>query len=318
MGRVADCTIASHKCGIVRQAAYHRGQSPLKKTPLEVRVRRAIVLLFACLVGSPGMACLQTYGTNLHGRQITFEGLTGRDLVETVTRHEPRAYWLAEAQRLKAKAADPRDFKNQNDYAVTLIHLGEVARAMALLRIVEAQHPGRSQTAANLGTGFDLLGHNLEALQWIREGIRRDQQEHFGTEWLHVRILEAKIAAAANPRFLRTHSVAGLDFGTAEEPRLLRPYPPDNTGRPVSIKELGTALGYQIGERLEFERPPDPIMGDLLFDWGNLLAVTEVLESADAAYSEAERFGPPRRSLFLERQQAMKAILRKASAKPTG
>jgi hypothetical protein len=49
--------------------------------------------------------------------------------------------------------------------------------------------------AANLGTALELLGNKEEALHWIREGIRRNPQSHEGTEWLHAKILEAKIAA---------------------------------------------------------------------------------------------------------------------------
>jgi tetratricopeptide (TPR) repeat protein len=229
-----------------------------------------------------------------------------------VVRHEPRTFWIEQAQKLQKKAADPRDFKNQNDYAVALIHIGDVTRAMAILRAIEASHPGRSQTAANLGTGFELLGQNAEALKWIREGIRRDHKEHYGTEWLHVRILQAKIAVAADPRLLASHSVAGLDFGSADRPALRRPFPANNVGSPASVEQLKTAFGYQIRERFEFARPPDPVMGDLLFDWGNLLAVTEVVESADAAFSAAEQFSPPRKSIFLKRRQLIKAILRRA------
>ena len=59
---------------------------------------------------------------------------------------------------------------------------------------LERRYPGHHETAANLGTALELAGHDAPALQWIRIGIRRNADEHYGSEWLHVRILEAKIA----------------------------------------------------------------------------------------------------------------------------
>jgi len=45
----------------------------------------------------------------------------------------------------------------------------------------------------DLGTAYELAGKNEPALRWIREGLRRNPNSHKGTEWLHVKILEAKI-----------------------------------------------------------------------------------------------------------------------------
>jgi hypothetical protein len=40
--------------------------------------------------------------------------------------------------------------------------------------------------------------------------------------------------------------------------------------------------------------------------------VTQVLESADAAYTLAVRYGPPRKALLAARQALVKSILRRA------
>jgi hypothetical protein len=61
-----------------------------------------------------------------------------------------------------------------------------------------------------------LTGKNEKALRWIREGLRRNPNSHSETEWLHVLILEAKIAAAKDPEWIKTHSVLALDFGNSD------------------------------------------------------------------------------------------------------
>ena len=68
------------------------------------------------------------------------------------------------------------------------------------------------------GSSVQHIGDNEQALHWISEGIRLNKDSHWGTEWLHVKILEAKIAAAKDPEWIKTHSVLELDFGKGEVP----------------------------------------------------------------------------------------------------
>jgi tetratricopeptide (TPR) repeat protein len=267
-----------------------------------------VLVLFASAAG----ACLQTYGTDLHAHRVSFNGLTGSVLVDMVVHFEPRVYWLAKADGLRAQIRTTSAFQKKNDYAVAIAHLGRVSETLAILRQIEHEHPGHYQTAANLGTALELSGDNAGALQWIREGIRRNPDDHLGTEWLHVRILEAKIAAARDPKWLLTHSVAGADFGPAALPHFGGAMPLDNGGHTVTLSRLKDALTYQLGERVEFTPAHDPFVADLLFDWGNLLALTEVVESADAAYDLAAKYGPPRSALFAQRRAFMKDVLRRA------
>ena len=86
------------------------------------------------------------------------------------------------------------NFTDRSDYAVALMYLGRHQEAVTLLHQLEAERPGEYFVAGNLGTAYELTGKNEEALRWIREAIRRNPAAHEGTEWLHAKILEAKIA----------------------------------------------------------------------------------------------------------------------------
>jgi tetratricopeptide (TPR) repeat protein len=77
--------------------------------------------------------------------------------------------------------------------ALDLIYAGNYTSALPLLQKAEADSPGAYSIAANLGTNYELVGNNAEALRWITEAMRRNPDSHRGTEWVHVLVLKAKI-----------------------------------------------------------------------------------------------------------------------------
>lgn len=132
------------------------------------------------------------------------------------------------------------------DYAVALIRLGRTAEAIAELEAIEAAQPGKYETAANLGTAYELAGKLEDAIVWIERGIERNPQSHEGTEWLHVAILKAKLKLRDDPAWLRQHSV--LD-GAGER----------------TAEEIVRAIDYQLGERLVFVSPENAAVCDLFY-----------------------------------------------------
>lgn len=173
----------------------------------------------------------------------------------------------------------PDDPELTNDLAVVRIATGKYDEAIELLRALENSSPGRSATAANLGTALELIGKDEEALRWIREGYRRDPREHQGSEWLHVKILEAKIAMARDPAWRSKHTVLGIGFGNDDIPRAAANQTADHTGKARSLTEAASAVRYQLVERVYFVKPPDPIVADLYMSHADLSAVVYPPES---------------------------------------
>jgi tetratricopeptide (TPR) repeat protein len=198
-----------------------------------------------------------------------------------------------------------------NDLAVARILFGRVDEAIVLLNDLERQYPGRAATAANLGTAFELSGKNQAALEWIREGIRRDPKEHSGSEWVHVRILEAKLALETDPRWLDNHSILGLSFGDAplpSDPGVAE----DHLGNKHPVANAWQAVAYQLFERTLLVKPEDRVVADLYFTSGNLGFVAIVsLEDANRqrnaaknvrkAFDGALAYGDPRSELINRR-----------------
>lgn len=160
--------------------------------------------------------------------------------------------------------------------------------------------------AANLGTAYELMGKDELALEWIRKGIERNPESHQGSEWLHVRILEAKIGLKKDPDWLKGHSVAGLDFGDGELPSRPSPssLPLGNDGKPLSFLRAHAGIGYQLSERLRFVKPADPVVADLLMDYGQGAFLLEGARWSKELL-EASRLYGVERAEFKKRQRAI-------------
>lgn len=151
--------------------------------------------------------------------------------------------------------------------AINHIYRGELADALSLLQGVEKSSSGRYTTAANIGTVYELMGDNPNALKWIKEGLRRNPESHQRTEWLHVVILEAKVAAGDDPGSSLKRPLIELPEALDERTRLVI------QGRSLSMTDVREALHYQLHERLLFVKPKDPYVADLL----HTLAVVETM-----------------------------------------
>lgn len=271
-----------------------------------MRVLPALVAMV--LSAAPALACINTYGTDLQGKKFESESLVGQDLVVTMTERR-----LPEWGRVKARVVVKgarATLEERNDLAAALLHLGEVANAIDILTQIEREKPGLYATATNLGTAYELAGDNSRALHWIREGIRRNPKSHDGSEWLHALILETKLNLARDSKWLDNHSILAMGFGSGRVPNAPSRFPRGNDGQALDAGATKRAIFAQLTERLQFVKPPEPIVGDVLFDYGNLLMRTDALESADAIYELAIRYAAPRAALEKQSLEYIKSRLK--------
>lgn len=275
--------------------------------------------IFACVamfaIAPLAHACVNAVGTDHAGRKFYADSSMGTDLTDPFLSQSVRRAWLSEPYRTIDKARERKDFESLTNLGVLLIYQGQYASAVRLFVFLEKQYPGHHETAANLGTALELSGHDAVALQWIRIGIQRNPDEHQGTEWLHARILQAKLELARNPAYLQTHSVAGIAFESALVPRIPVAMPAGNTGEPVTPWQLNQALYFQLLERVQFVAPQDPVVANLLLDWATLNLAGGPIENADALYDAAVEYGAPRDDLMRHRKAFINQTL--AGADPT-
>jgi hypothetical protein len=254
----------------------------------------ALAMLAGCV--APAFACLNTFDAQLvHG--------------------SPEQIAMAMGKLENAYAAKPT-LENSNDLGVARLLIGKYDDAINLLREAEKKFPGSAKVAANLGTALELKGEDAEALEWIRAGVRRDANEHFGSEWLHARILEAKIAFKHDPKWFEKNRVLALDFGNDEVP-VAPEILPIEKGKLKGGGQLAAQIVYQLIERRKFVKPPDPFMGDLYASLGDLTIAGALSpldggnRHPDSAYQDALSYGAPHADLIRKRLARYKADLAK-------
>lgn len=279
-----------------------------------MRIATIAALALLMLAPAGAQACLNEMATDRAGRPYSSDGLVGASLVYTLT--HPHRDPKMDRFLIKETRKNP-SFGNLNDIGVLLVRQGKLDAALRHFRTVERLFPGQPQTAANLGTALELAGQDKEALHWIRTGLQRNPREHYGSEWLHVRILEAKLAAAGNPAYFRRHSIAGIAFGPGLVPPFPRKLPNGNDGKPLLPSWLDSSLDYQLHERIGLVKAPDPVVANLLMDWATLHLSGGSLETAKALYELATTYGAPRDALMQRRIAHIDRVVAKAEKQPT-
>jgi tetratricopeptide (TPR) repeat protein len=246
------------------------------------------IWLLPVLAADPAVACLSTFSPRILDAQASGDAAAMQD---------------AAAEAGRAHRESP-SLETTNDLAAALILTGRTEEGIDLLRELERSRPGSAFVAGNLGTALELVGRHEEALTWIRESVRRDPSLHRGTEWVHVKILEARLALQRDPDWLRRNSVIGWREGQ----RL----PPNERSQPRTYREIVDAIGHQLERHTRFVAPPDAVLGDLYLTLGDIAHTAAVAfngtwdrDSREAAgYAAALRYGTPYEARARERLAA--------------
>lgn len=191
----------------------------------------------------------------------------------------------------KREAAEKGDFRDQTNFGVAIMRRGLHAQARDIFAKLAVEHESEYVIAANLGTAYELTGDVPNALKWIRRGIELNPDSHEKTEWLHVKLLEAKLTALSNPKWFAQNTILNLDFGKdafPDQPKV----DAHNVrhGHQQATESIRHALEYQLHERLFYVKSPDPVVFDLLFTLGNILMVSENVDKAAEVYRLAKSY----------------------------
>ena len=233
----------------------------------------AIVLLSA----SKSFACLNGEHYILKNGYPLFEDYDGEI-------PEPHNFYVFSFEKnikeLDSLYKKTKDVAYLSDKGLILILQKKYKDALALYQFIEKAAPGRYSTAANMGTLYELMGDNEKALYWIRKSVEINPKSHEESEWLHVKILEAKLKgkSAYNGAFL-----LGTDFGAQAMPitKLTT----------TELRRLEKSLFFQLTERMSFIKPKDPIVATLLFELANIKLLLKKNAQAKEIYAKALEYG---------------------------
>lgn len=242
---------------------------------------RSVYLLLFLAFSCTAIACINETKALLSGQQV--EGgwrdddvPVGRNLEEA----DEKVQFGKQLSYLDSLWKANKSIDDYSDFGVYLIYLGRYQEAKEVYHQIERTHPGRYATAANIGTIYELLGQNDSALYWIKKAVQIDPTSHMGSEWLHVKILEAKINGDA---FVNSQFLIGTTFGSDIKPQ--------TTLSDNELNKLRQEIFYQLEERMAFIKPENQIVGLLLFELGNITALTRDVTTALRIYDKAVEYG---------------------------
>ncbi len=257
-------------------------------------------LLLSIILTLHAHACLWLDGTTIDGK----EGRVETDHTANLLRKsrdmgtEDRFDTL---MRNRSNASHDASTTRETE-GVEKVFDGKYGDALSIFNEIESKHPGRYSTAVNMGTAYELQGDLEQALKWITEGIRRNSESHFGTEWLHVEILKTRIKLREDPGYLQQNHIIEPP-NTVSRSSLIQ-----IGGRSYGMNEIADAIFYQLRERMIFVKPPDPVVADLLFTLGEIEGRIKIVESAIKSFELANEYGFPHRDVItgkIERHEQM-------------
>lgn len=251
---------------------------------------KTLLIILLTSISSSVIACVNEYNTLLNGEIIFTDLAQGRfwkSEVDTAKLIEKAKWHLASYEA-------SGDLQQYSDYAAQLIYLGEYQKAKNIYEEIEVIKPNLYTTASNLGTIYELIGKPDSALLWIKKSIEIYPESHNGSEWIHLKILEYQI----NGSHEDGSSILDLDFGNANIPANTRNY---------DLNEIRNHITHQLRERTRFVKPMNYAVGNIYFDYGNVLAQIRDVESALQSYDAALEYGFESR-LFADRREELKNL----------
>jgi len=266
-------------------------------TPNNIKFLTLVLFLF---IGQAGQCCINEYRALLSGEVIFTDADNASPIGRFNANNQP--YLLRKLQEVDSIYKLTGNLEDYSDLGSMLIYTGQFLKAKKIFQEIEQKSPGLYQTAANLGTTYELLGQNESALYWIKRAVEINPNSHRGSEWIHVKILEAKIKTNGNEKYLWTNSILSLDFGDDKIPV---------NKNNIDLQNLRDHIYDQLNERMSFIKPKDPIVAQLLFDLGNVCALTIDATSGLQVYQTAKEYGYTS-DLFDKRQSYFEKLQLKA------
>lgn len=201
-------------------------------------------------------SCGNEYGHDLNGERIYTAFFYLSDRYTSFDKEEIRK----DLNRALAKRGQTKDdFQNESNIALYYMKLGEVKKALAILKPLAVEYPQEYTIIANLGTAYELNGELNKALKYIKQGYALNPDSHLGSEWIHIKILEAKIKQASNSTWLDTHPII-----TVDELRQKQEEYRSRLNVSHYDRQEHNHLVFQIRTRVPFTPAPNKVIANLL------------------------------------------------------
>ena len=239
-------------------------------------IKQFATIIFILFISSKPFACGNEYGYDLNGERLYTQYFYLSEYHRTfdITRIK---------QRIREDRSKPdysTNFKLQSNVALNLMKLGHVDSALLILEPLAEEHPTQYIVIANLGTAYELSGKLELALKFISKGYELNKDSHLGSEWIHIKILEAKIKNKRSPGWISSHPIVTVEEVVQHE-----------GNRPQRYIRPGH-LEMQIRTRAPFTPAPNAVMANLLETLAEYHEKHGIYENALLAYIYVMEFKP--------------------------
>lgn len=241
-------------------------------------MKQELVYIFLCAILS--LACLNDYVVDEEGIK---EEVGNSKISKFITSFQ-KAKLEYKLSKYDLGNLEKYNYKKQSDLSIILIKLGRFEEALKILKPLTEKYPEEYTLMANIGTVYELLGNVEQALFFIKKGLELNPESHEGSEWIHVKILEAKINLQKNPNWLNTHSIIGND--KLNQPKAKDKYSQEHGDRIILINQID----YQLRTRIPFTPTPDLITAKLFQELADLAAREFSVEYAYIYYKITSYF----------------------------
>ena len=238
-------------------------------------MRSVFFIFLSCFLSAKSVACLNLYTVNNEGQSIEYEGLP------VFYRSFDTKYSQAFIDLVGWPQKEITDYKILSDVGFHLTHLKRFDEALGIFRWLYTKHPNEYKIISNLGTLYELTGQLDSAYFYIQNAVNINPNSHWGSEWVHLSILEAKIQMAKNPYWIYKNKVLNLNSKGK-----LELY----NNRNLSIMETIYHISYQLEERIPFTPSHDLILANVLNELGEMLETHLSVTDAYVAYKMASHY----------------------------
>jgi hypothetical protein len=156
-------------------------------------MKNFLAIIFT-LLASAASACLNIFAVDSTGNVHRLEHYF---IYEAEFRQDAVARNLKDLEKKFAK--NEYSYKNISDYGAYLLMAGRFNEGMQLFRALSQKYPDVYQICANTAVAYELTGNIDSALYWEKRATIIQPNAHSNSEWIHLKILEAKKQLLSDP-----------------------------------------------------------------------------------------------------------------------
>lgn len=197
----------------------------------------------------------------------------------------------------KVFAKNDYNYKTISDYGAYLLMSGNFTEGLTLFRSLSKKYPDVYEIRANTAVAYELNGNIDSAHFWQVAAIKLKPNAHNNSEWIHLKILEAKKQMLTDPDWCLKNNVTGVTDSISLHYKY-------SLHEGESMWIFKQFIG-QLEERLPFTFREDKTMGKLFFELGDAYQSVSIYR-AYYCYAIAKYLYPQLASFVDEKMQQIK------------